>query len=115
MSECTHDCSSCSSNCADRKNPQDLRAKANAKSNVKKVIGVVSGKGGVGKSMVTSLLAVSLARTGLSVGVLDADQSLYCLGRFLGHHVHLHARDRNGVFLFNFYLLKYKNPLEKNF
>ena len=70
---CTHDCSSCSANCGERKDPQDLRAPANAGSRVKKVIAVVSGKGGVGKSTVTSGLAVAMARRGKKVGVLDAD------------------------------------------
>ena len=61
MSEnCTHDCGSCSADCASR--TADFRAQANAHSNVKKVIGVISGKGGVGKSLVTSLLAVSARR-----------------------------------------------------
>ena len=72
MSECTHDCSSCSSSdCASRK--ADLKAPMNAESNVKSVYAVVSGKGGVGKSMVTSLLAVSESRRGKKVAVLDAD------------------------------------------
>ena len=71
MSECNHDCSSCSSNCADRK--VDLKAPMNAESNVKKVYAVVSGKGGVGKSLVTSLLAVSESRKGKKVAILDAD------------------------------------------
>ena len=70
---CTHDCSTCSSNCGERTKPQDLRAPANAGSRVKKVIAVVSGKGGVGKSTVTSGLAVAMARRGKKVGVLDAD------------------------------------------
>ena len=70
MSEaCTHDCSSCGSDCAAR----DLRAPANPNSRVKKVIAVVSGKGGVGKSTVTSGLAVAMARRGKKVGILDAD------------------------------------------
>ena len=55
---CNHDCSSCSSDCKDRK-AQDLHEKLNKYSSVKKVIGVVSGKGGVGKSLVTSMLAVT--------------------------------------------------------
>ena len=72
MSECTHDCSSCSSSdCASRK--ADLKAPMNAESNVKSVYAVVRGKGGVGKSMVTSLLAVSESRRGKKVAVLDAD------------------------------------------
>ena len=75
MSEnCTHDCGSCSANCASREGgTPDFAAKANAHSRVKKVIGVVSGKGGVGKSMVTSLLAVTMNRRGLKTAVLDAD------------------------------------------
>ena len=69
MSECTHDCSSCGADCSSR----DLKAPANAKSKVKKVIAVVSGKGGVGKSTVTASLAVAMARRGKKVAVLDAD------------------------------------------
>ena len=72
MSECTHDCASCSSNCASR-NKESLLVPANALSNVKHVVGVVSGKGGVGKSLVTSMLAVLLQREGYKVGILDAD------------------------------------------
>ena len=70
MSECTHDCSSCSKDCKDR---TSLKEKQNELSNVKKVIGIVSGKGGVGKSMVTSLLSVLTRRKGFKTAVLDAD------------------------------------------
>ena len=74
MSECSHDCSSCSSNCADRKpTKEDFLKPMNKYSNIKKVIGVVSGKGGVGKSLVTCLLASKCAKAGLKVGILDAD------------------------------------------
>lgn len=74
MSECTHDCSSCKSNCADRKpSREDFLKPMNKYSNIKKVIGVVSGKGGVGKSLVTCLLASKCAKAGLKVGILDAD------------------------------------------
>ena len=69
---CSHDCSSCSANCSSRKK-ESLLAEANPGSKVKKVIGVVSGKGGVGKSLVTSLLSVATARSGKQVAVLDAD------------------------------------------
>ena len=73
MSSCSGNCSSCgSSDCGDRK-AESLLAKLNPKSTVKKVIGVVSGKGGVGKSTVTSMLAVAMNKTGKRVGVLDAD------------------------------------------
>ncbi len=73
MSECTHDCSTCSQNCASRQQPESLIEKPHELSNVKKVIGVVSGKGGVGKSLVTSLLAVTMQRRGFKAAVLDAD------------------------------------------
>ena len=73
MSECTHDCSTCSSNCASREKPNSLLIPANALSEVKHIVGVVSGKGGVGKSLVTSMLAVLLQREGFKVGILDAD------------------------------------------
>ena len=73
MSSCNGNCASCkSSGCSDRK-AESLLAKLNPHANVKKVIAVVSGKGGVGKSTVTSLLAVAMARRGKRVGVLDAD------------------------------------------
>ena len=74
MSEnCTHDCSSCGENCPSRQQPQSFLGKTNDLSHVKKVIGVVSGKGGVGKSLVTSLLATTLRRRENQVAVLDAD------------------------------------------
>ena len=69
MSECTHDCSTCKSDCSSR----DLRVPANAKSSIKHVIAVVSGKGGVGKSTVTASLATAMAKRGRKVAVLDAD------------------------------------------
>ena len=72
MSSCSGNCASCGSDCADRK-AESLLAKANEHSSIKKVIAVVSGKGGVGKSTVTSMLAVAMARKGKRVGVLDAD------------------------------------------
>ena len=72
MSSCNGNCSSCGSDCADRKQ-ESLLASLNPKSTVKKVIAVVSGKGGVGKSTVTSMLAVAMAREGKRVGILDAD------------------------------------------
>ena len=71
MSEaCTHDCSSCKSNC-DHRAPQ--HEPPHARSRIQKVIGVVSGKGGVGKSMTSAMLAVSMRRLGFKAGVLDAD------------------------------------------
>jgi len=73
MPDCNHDCESCSLECNDRQEPESLQVKANPGSDVKKVIAVVSGKGGVGKSLVTSLLAVNARRQGKSVAILDAD------------------------------------------
>jgi len=71
MSECTHDCSSCSQNCDSRK--ESFKEPQNKLSNIKKVIGIVSGKGGVGKSSVTSQLAVLTARHEYKTAILDAD------------------------------------------
>ena len=72
MSEsCTGNCSSCSENCSDRK--ESLLAEPNKNSNVKKVVAVMSGKGGVGKSTVTSLLAVAMNKAGYHTAILDAD------------------------------------------
>ncbi|HIT31946.1 MAG TPA: Mrp/NBP35 family ATP-binding protein [Candidatus Enterenecus stercoripullorum] len=86
MSECTHDCSSCSASCGERREPQDLRKPANALSNIKKVIAVVSGKGGVGKSTVTCSLASAMAARGKKVGVLDADITGPSVPRAFGIH-----------------------------
>ena len=74
MSEnCTHDCSSCGESCSSRTAPQSFLENPHPMSSVKKVIGVVSGKGGVGKSLVTSLLAVQMQRKGYTGGIMDAD------------------------------------------
>ena len=72
MSECTHDCSSCGESCSERKE-ESLIAKPHELSDIKKVIGIVSGKGGVGKSLVTCLSAVLMNRRGFNTAVLDAD------------------------------------------
>ena len=73
MSECTHDCSSCGESCGERTAPMDFREPMNPLSDIKKVIAVVSGKGGVGKSTVTCTLAAAMAQRGKKVAVLDAD------------------------------------------
>ena len=72
MSECTHDCSTCSSNCSERK-PESLLEAPHEMSSIKNVIAVVSGKGGVGKSLVTSMLAVLANRKEFNTAILDAD------------------------------------------
>lgn len=74
MSEnCNSNCSSCSKSCSDRKEKNQFLEPMNKDSHVKKVIGVVSGKGGVGKSLVTSLLASEMSKKGYSTAILDAD------------------------------------------
>ena len=73
MSECNHDCEHCGQNCASRKSPESFLVDQNEFSDIKHVIGVVSGKGGVGKSLVTSLLAANMQKQGYRTAVLDAD------------------------------------------
>lgn len=74
MSEnCNHECSQCGSNCAERTQPQSFLEKMNEMSDIKKVIGIVSGKGGVGKSLVTSLITAKMQKKGYKTAILDAD------------------------------------------
>ena len=92
MSEsCNHDCGSCSADCASR--TESFRAEQNEHSNVKKVIGVVSGKGGVGKSLVTSLLAVSARRRGYETAILDADITGPSIPKAFNVHTQLMGTD----------------------
>ena len=86
MSECTHDCSTCGESCSSRTEPQSLLKDKHPDARVGKVFGVVSGKGGVGKSMVTSQLAVLTARKGHKVGVLDADITGPSIPKAFGVH-----------------------------
>ena len=84
---CTHDCGSCSQSCGERKQaPQSFLENPHELSCIKKVIGVVSGKGGVGKSMVTSMMAVLLNRKGYSTAVLDADITGPSIPKAFGIH-----------------------------
>ena len=73
MSECNHDCEHCSQNCSSRQTPESFLVDQNEFSDIKHVIGVVSGEGGVGKSLVTSLLAANMQKKGYKTAVLDAD------------------------------------------
>ena len=85
MSECTHDCSTCGVDCASRQqNPESLLQPCNELSHIRKVIAVVSGKGGVGKSLVTSLLSVNMKREGYEVGIMDADITGPSIPRMFG-------------------------------
>ena len=92
---CTHDCSSCSSNCSSRKKESMLKAPHKA-STVKKVIGVVSGKGGVGKSLTTSLLTSFAQKQGLSVGIMDADITGPSIPKMFGVNERM-TGDENGI------------------
>ncbi len=113
MSECTHDCSTCGENCSSRTEPQSLIKDLNAAARVGKVFGIVSGKGGVGKSMVTSQLAVLTARKGYKVGVLDADITGPSIPKAFGVHERalgddrgmLPAETKNGIQLMSVNLL----------
>ena len=88
MSDCTHDCSSCGESCGERTAPMDLHAPCNELSSVGKVIAVVSGKGGVGKSTVTCSLAAAMARLGKKTAVLDADITGPSVPTAFGIHEH---------------------------
>lgn len=84
MSECTHDCSTCSENCSEKQ--QSFIEKPHELSKIKKVIGIVSGKGGVGKSLVTALSAVTAQRNGYKVAILDADITGPSVPKMFGLH-----------------------------
>lgn len=92
MSECTHDCANCGENCSERKSESFLKA-LNPQSSVKKVIAVISGKGGVGKSLVTSLLASEMQRRGHNCAVLDADITGPSIPRSFGITEHARGTD----------------------
>ncbi len=99
MSECTHNCETCSQNCSSRNAsaPESFLEKPNELSNIKKVIAVVSGKGGVGKSLVTSLLAVTMKRRGFNTAVLDADITGPSIPKTFGIHERATGSDA-GIF-----------------
>ena len=73
MSDCNHDCSHCASNCGERTEKQSFIEKPHELTHIKKIIGVVSGKGGVGKSLITSILAVMMNNKGYKTAIMDAD------------------------------------------
>ncbi len=96
--ECTHECSSCGvAGCGDRTEQGPSTLPTNAHSNIKHVIAVVSGKGGVGKSLVTSLLASQMQKRGFKVGILDADVTGPSIPKTFGVTGHVIA-DADGIF-----------------
>jgi Mrp family chromosome partitioning ATPase len=97
MSDCTHDCSTCGESCGDRTAQYDFRAQANPHSNVKKVIAVMSGKGGVGKSLVTSSLAAAVQKLGKQAAILDADITGPSIPKAFGIHERATGNDE-GIF-----------------
>lgn len=92
MSECNHDCSNCGENCSERQQ-ESFRKELNPGSSVKKVIAVVSGKGGVGKSLVTSLMASEMQRRGHNCAILDADITGPSIPKSFGIREHAKATD----------------------
>ena len=111
MDTCSHDCSSCESNCAQKK--ESLKEPCNKYSNIKKVIGVVSGKGGVGKSLVTSYAATLMNRKGYKTAILDADitgpsipKAFGIKGKALGNEMGILPREsQNGTKVMSINLL----------
>ena len=116
MSECTHDCATCGADCASRK-PESLLEPQNPMSDIKKVIAVMSGKGGVGKSLVTGLLATLTQRNGKKAAILDADITGPSIPKMFGIHDKamgcedgiLPAQSRTGVKMMSLNLLLEKD------
>ena len=94
MAECTHDCSTCGESCGERTEPQSFLKEHNPAARVGKVYGIVSGKGGVGKSMVTSMMAVLLNRRGHAAAILDADVTGPSIPKAFGVHQRAMADER---------------------
>ena len=92
VENCSHNCESCTENCSERTKESFLE-KTNEMSHIKKVIGVVSGKGGVGKSLVTSLLAVLAQRKGYKTAIMDADITGPSIPKAFGLHGHAEASE----------------------
>lgn len=92
VENCSHNCESCTENCSER-TKENFLEKPNEMSHIKKVIGVVSGKGGVGKSLVTSLLAVLSRRKGYKTAIMDADITGPSIPKAFGLHGHAEASE----------------------
>lgn len=94
---CNNDCGSCGKSCSDRTTPNSFLAEPHELSQVKKVIGVVSGKGGVGKSFVTSMLAVNMRKRGFQTAILDADVTGPSIPKVFGVNEKVSA-DESGIY-----------------
>jgi len=95
---CTHNCSTCGANCPSRsQSKESMLAPTNKLSSIKKVIGVVSGKGGVGKSLVTSMMAINMNRRGHKVAILDADITGPSIPKIFNAKADVHGSE-NGMF-----------------
>ncbi|WP_027398194.1 Mrp/NBP35 family ATP-binding protein [Anaerovorax odorimutans] len=114
MSEkCEHNCSSCGESCSERTEPQSFLLEGNANSNIKNIIGIVSGKGGVGKSLITSMLAVMMKKKGFESAVLDADitgpsipKAFGIESKALGSELGIHpVNSKNGIKIMSINLL----------
>ncbi len=97
MSECNHDCNSCNAGCAEREGAPDFSTAPHKWSKIKRVVGIVSGKGGVGKSLVTSLMACAMKELGNNVGILDADITGPSIPKAFGIHEKALGND-DGIF-----------------
>lgn len=97
MSDCNHDCGSCFSSCGERQEAPDFSAAPHKWSKIKRVIGIVSGKGGVGKSLVTSLMACAMKELGNNVGILDADITGPSIPKAFGVHEKAQGNE-DGIF-----------------
>lgn len=96
--ECTHNCDTCSSNCSDKSKQKSFLASTNQFSHVKKVIAIVSGKGGVGKSSITTMMAVLSQRAGFKTAVLDADITGPSIPKAFGLNDQKAYGNDNGIF-----------------
>ncbi len=112
MSDCTHDCSTCSESCESR-DPKSFIKPSNQFSSIKKVIAIVSGKGGVGKSMVTALMAHAMKERGYKIAILDADITGPSIPQMFGVHANAKGSEegilpeitKNGIELMSVNLL----------
>lgn len=98
MSNCNSNCSGCSQSCGQRTAPENFKINPHETTKIGKIIGVVSGKGGVGKSLVTSMLASEMAKKGYKVGVMDADITGPSIPKYFGIKENATADEEGNIF-----------------